>query len=367
MIRMTGAMTRCSRRGFVAALLSSTTLATGVALAQNQAGNAKLGQRAPTANGGAAQAGNAAAPQAADPPAEDRRLTILLTNWEQKSAAIRSLHGKHHRSRSNSVFGTDSRAVGKFYFEAPDKGRIDLKGTEPEKGAVSFLKMKDGTPYKLTADRDEKWVCDGKQVLVINDAEKQFEAIEIPPEMQGKNIVDSPLPFLFGMKVVEMKKRFQMELIGYDPDTRIAKLTAIPLQARDAQNFIRAEIALDTKRYLPVFVALTDPAGTMVTRYKFEDVEIDDNGALDKLVDWIGGGRDPFAPNLRGYKKVQPPPPVQQAGGVPNGAGGKVNQTNATKGAPPITPNRPTNGSAPRTTFQTPTAGTSNTTRPAPR
>jgi TIGR03009 family protein len=344
----------------VAALLSSTTLATGVALAQNQAGNTKLGQRAQPAPAGPKAP---AAPQAGEAPVEDRRLTILLTNWEQKSASIKSLHGKHVRSRANSVFATDSRATGKFYFEAPDKGRIDLKGTEPAKGAVSSLQTKQGEPYKLTADRDEKWVCDGKQVLVINDADKQFESIEIPKEMQGKNIVESPLPFLFGMKVVEMKKRFQMELISYDAETRIAKLTAIPLQQRDAQNFIRAEILLDTKRYLPTFVALTDPAGTMVTRYIFQDVEIDDNNALNALAGMFG--RDPFVPNLRGYQKVQAP--LQQAGGpAPNGAGGKVNQAGA-KASPPVVPNRPTNGTAPRTTFQTQGTGTSNTTRPAPR
>lgn len=355
-------MTRC-RCTMVVAFLAGMLAATGITLAQGAAGNAKLGQQRQPAGNAAPAPKAPAAPQAAQPPAEDPRLNILLNNWEISSAKIKSLHGKHIRSRSNSVFGTDSRATGKFYFEAPDKGRIDLTGKPPAKGDVSSLKTKEGEPYKLTADRDEKWVCDGKQVLMINDAEKQYEAIDLPEEMRGKNIVESPLPFLFGMKAAEMKKRFQMDLIDYNPQTKIAKLTAIPLQGRDAQNFIRAEIQLDTKRYLPTFVALTDPAGTIVTRYIFQEVEVDDNNALNALVGMFG--RDPFAPNLRGYQKVQPPP-VQQAGGaVPNGAGGKVNQTGA-KGTPitaPANTNRPTNGTAPRTTFQ-PSGTSSNSVRP---
>lgn len=344
-------MTRCLRT-MVVAFLAFTLLAAGITLAQGPIGNAKVGQRQPVGNAAPAQKAPAA-PQAAQPPAEDPRLNILLNNWEISSAKIKSLHGKHIRSRSNSVFGTDSRATGKFYFEAPDKGRIDLTGKPPAKGDVSALKTKDGEPYKLTADRDEKWVCDGKQVLMINDAEKQYEAMELPEEMRGKNIVESPLPFLFGMKAAEMKKRFQMDLIDYNPETRIAKLKAIPLQARDSQNFIRAEIMLDTKRYLPTFVALTDPAGTIVTRYIFQEVEIDDNNALKAIGEFFG--RNPFSPDLRGYKKVQPPPVQQVKGEQAPGAKGVVNPADGKKviATPPANTNRPTSGGiAPRTTFQ---------------
>lgn len=345
-------MTRCLRT-MVVAFLAFPLLAAGIALAQAPAGNAKVGPRQPVGNAAPAQQAPAA-PQPAQPPAEDPRLNILLNNWEISSAKIKSLHGKHLRSRSNSVFGTDSRATGKFYFEAPDKGRIDLTGKPPAKGDVSALKTKDGEPYKLTADRDEKWVCDGKQVLMINDAEKQYEAIELPEEMRGKNIVESPLPFLFGMKAAEMKKRFKMDLIGYDPKTKIAKLIAIPLQGRDAQNFIRAEIQLDTSRYLPTYVALTDPAGTIVTRYIFQDVEIDDNNALKAIGEFFG--RNPFAPDLRGYKKVQPPPVQQVKGEQAPGAKGTVNPAGGKNviATPPSNTNRPTSGTTPRTTFQQP-------------
>lgn len=342
-------MTR-SLRTFAGVFLAVLSLATGIALAQAQPGKAKVTPRI------VAPAGADVPRPAPAAPASDPRLDALLRAWEESSAKIKSLQGEHLRSRSNSVFATDARATGKFYFEAPDKGRIDLKGAPPEKGASSPLKDANGAPYALTADRDEKWVCDGEQVLMINEAEKQYESIPIPKEMQGKNIIESPLPFLFGMKVAEMKKRFQMELIDYNPTNKSAKIMAVPLQARDAQNFIRAEITLDTKNFIPQRVYLTDPAGTIVTRYFFHKVSVKHEGRFDGIREFFDLDGDPFAPNLRGYQKIQPP--VEQLGGpVPNGAKNKIVPLNGKSTAPVFPPNtgspRPNNGIVPRSGTQT--------------
>lgn len=331
-------MTR-SLRTFAGVFLAALFLATGLALGQSQPGSAKVtprpaGQPAtngvrPAAAGAAAPrqpaVGNPATPAVAQPAKPDPRLEYLLRQWEVKSAEIKSLHGKHMRSRSNSVFATDARASGEFYFEAPDKGRIDLVGRAPKKDEASSKKTKEGESFTLTADRDEKWVCDGTQVLMINEAQKEFESIELPKEMRGANIIESPLPFLFGMKVADAKQRFDMELMQYDEKTQRAVIKAIPLQNKDAQNFIRAIIWLDTKRYVPTYVGLTDPAGTITTEYIFQNIEINNDGIRGIIpVVW---GRDPFKPNLKGYKEVQPPDPVQRVGGVqPNGAANKVKQ-----------------------------------------
>lgn len=267
-----------------------------------------------------------------------RQLEVILREWEVSSAKIKTLDGTHMRSRSNSVFATDARAAGEFHFEAPDKGRIDLKGMPPAKGAVSRNKTKENEPYSLTADRDEKWICDGKKVLMINEVEKQFESIPLPEEMQGVNIIESPLPFLFGMKAAAAKQRFQMELIQYDPEKKYARITAIPLQAKDAQNFIRADIVLDTEKYLPKFVSLVDPAGTITTQYAFLEVNVNNEGLGRKVADIFGP--NPFKPNLRGYKEVQPPPPVvDRAGGpIPGGPANRIKTTGGNTPAPTFPP-----------------------------
>ncbi len=344
-------MTR-SLRTFAGVFLAVLSLATGIALAQAQPGKAKVTPRI------VAPAGADVPRPAAAAPASDPRLDALLRNWEISSAKIKSLDGKHIRSRSNSVFATDARAAGVFYFEAPDKGRIDLKGTPPKEGAVSPKKTKEGEAYSLTADRDEKWICDGKQVLMIDELQKQYEAIPLPEDMQGANIIESPLPFLFGMKAAVAKQRFQMELIQYDAEKHFARITAIPLQAKDAQNFIRAEIVLDTQKYLPMFVSLVDPAGTITTQYIFQEVNVNNSGFMAKAKDIFVG--DPFKPNLRSYKLVQPPPVEQLGGPVPNGAKNKIVPLNGKSTAPVFPPNtgspRPNNGIVPRSGTQTGTA-----------
>lgn len=331
------------------AMLAALSLSTGMVLAQVQPGRAQVqprGNVTPAANGQRPAAGNTApAPATARKP--DPVLDAILRNWEVSSARIKTLDGKHLRSRCNSVFATDARAAGEFHFEAPDKGRIDLTGTSPVKGAVSSKKTKDGEPYSLLADRDEKWICDGKQVLMIDEVDKQYESIPLPPEMQGTNIIESPLPFLFGMKAAAAKERFDLELIEYNRERNYARITAIPLQAKDAQNFIRAEIVLDTTKYLPKFVSLVDPAGTITTQYIFQEVNVNNAGFSAKVADIFGG--DPFKPNLRGYKMVQPPPVVERTGGpVPGGANNGIRPVNGNFPPQPNSNPRPKNAVVPR-------------------
>lgn len=325
-------MTR-SLRTFTGAFVAASTLAAGVTLAQSQPGSAKVQPRpasapantqrqagtgaAPAANSGRQPAGNPKGVEVkpVDPQqleaeqqrqAELRRqLEIILKNWEISSAKIKTLDGKHLRSRSNSVFATDARAEGEFHFEAPDKGRIDLKGMTLKEGSVSPKRSANGQPFALTADRNEKWICDGKQVLMIDEEEKQYETIPLPEEMRGANIIESPLPFLFGMKVAAAKQRFDMELVQYDGKQQRAHIKAVPLQAKDAQNFRRAEIFLDTEKYLPTHVSLVDPAGTITTQYIFVEVHKNNEGIVRKWKDLTEG--DPFKPSLRGYKMIQPP------------------------------------------------------------
>lgn len=329
-------MTR-SLRTFVVAFLAALSLATGMVLAQAQPGKATVQPRgtvAPAANGPRPAAGNPAPSAAAKP---DPILEAILRNWEISSAKIKTLDGKHIRSRSNSVFATDARAAGEFHFEAPDKGSIDITGAPPPKGAVSSKKTDKGEPYSLIADRAERWICDGKRVLMIKEEEKEYESIELPEEMRGTNIIESPLPFLFGMKAAAAKERFQMELIQFNREQKYARITAVPLQAKDAQNFIRAEIVLDTEKFLPKFVSLTDPAGTIVTQYIFQDVVVNNATLGQKWRELVGG--DPFKPNLRGYKMVQPPPVVDRAGGpIPGGAASKISPTGGKTPAPNFPP-----------------------------
>ncbi|HAD58541.1 MAG TPA: hypothetical protein DCG12_04810, partial [Planctomycetaceae bacterium] len=56
-----------------------------------------------------------------------------------------------------------------------------------------------GQPYELISDIPQRWICDGKQLISIDDKQKEAQIHLLPPEMRGDNIMNSPLPFLFGL------------------------------------------------------------------------------------------------------------------------------------------------------------------------
>lgn len=238
----------------------------------------------------------------------DPKLEQILKDWERESAKIKVLQGEHKRSEFNKVFGVEKQSKGMFYFEAPDKGRIDMQGIEVKPGAKSTtVDPVTKKPYELSCGADEGWICTGNEVLVLTPSEKQFEAFPIPPNMQGANIIQSPLPFLFGMKADDAKRRFQLTLRGQNDTSYV--IDAVPRLQMDAQNYSHAMIALDKVTFIPRGVQLIDPAGTKMTKYTFSNIQVNPprNSVLSALGGWFGRDTDPFHPELRGWKKILPP------------------------------------------------------------
>ena len=228
-----------------------------------------------------------------------KELEALLQAWSQNNAKIQKLQGEHHRHVYDLVFNVEKRSMGVFYYEAPGKGRIDLKPAPIRNGEVSGkIDKAAGKPFKLQADRAEKWICDGKVIWQVNDVAKQVDVYAIPAENQGQNIMDGPMPFLFGMPPDKAKMRYVLTLIEETP--QMAMIKVLPRWQVDAVNWREAQIILDKKLYLPTAVKLIDPAGNQETVYRFEKFEVNkpDVGWLQKV---FGVDPDPFRPKLRGY------------------------------------------------------------------
>lgn len=232
-------------------------------------------------------------------------LARLLTNWSQASDRIKTLHGRHTRRVYDNNFFVEKISYGEVWFEAPDKGRIDIKAVEitekmladRQKPDAKVQRDANNVPYKLISDDEAKWICDGERVFDINEKKKEAQVASLPPTLRGENIMDSPLPFLFGMPPQQAVKRFRMEIVeDYRPKHPYVKLKALPLKKEDAMNWSQAEIYLNTESYLPTSVKLLDPPGTSSTVYSFTKVEVNRK-------DWLGNllGKNPWKPSLRGY------------------------------------------------------------------
>jgi len=201
-------------------------------------------------------------------------LERLLTDWAASSEKIRRLEGDHLRRVYDLVYEVEKLSQGRFYYETPDKGRINITPVEitklmlqqRESGEARTKKRKDGMPFELKSDQEECWSCDGLRVYELDVAKKEARVAQLPTDMQGKNIMDSPLPFLFGMPPEKAKRRFEMSLIRpIDPKSGTASLHILPRLPQDAASWASADVILDLKTFLPRAGQLVDPAGTKIT------------------------------------------------------------------------------------------------------
>lgn len=236
-------------------------------------------------------------------------LERLLTDWAASSENIKRLEGDHLRRVYDLVYEVEKLSQGRFYYETPDKGRINITPVEitkkmleqRESGEVPTKKRKDGTPFELKSDQEECWSCDGLRVYELDIQQKQARVAQLPAEMQGKNIMNSPLPFLFGLPPEDAKRRFEMSLIRpIDPKAGKASLHILPRLPQDAASWASADVILDLKTFLPIAVQLVDPAGTKITVYSFSNLKVNENKFFDSLFD----KQDPktrFTPDLRGF------------------------------------------------------------------
>lgn len=226
------------------------------------------------------------------PPA----LNKILNNWERESKKIKKLEGEHTRYWYDDVFQVEKHSKGKFYYEQPDKGRIDIAPKKIEKGAQGRKRNANGKPYQLKPGDNQRWICDGKRIFAIEEDEKTYEVYPIPLERRGANIMEGPLPFLFGMPAETAKKRYFLKLVLNEPNRIV--IAVKPRRRADAANYSEAKVMLDPKTYLPSAVQLIHPGGKQSTVYTFTNVVANKNRGF--IIKWLGD--KPFSPDLDDYQ-----------------------------------------------------------------
>ncbi|MEZ6065107.1 MAG: hypothetical protein R3B90_05250 [Planctomycetaceae bacterium] len=216
-----------------------------------------------------------------------------LREWEHYTRGIQRLRGSFDRYTYDSTFLVERRAVGEFWYEKPDHARIDFRPAPDDrlpKPNASGLRVNPGKlgpnnqPYTVQPDSSSRWVCTGDALLQIDDDQKQYTIMDIPPSLQGDNISNSPLPFLFGMSAAAMQERYFLTLgsmhnprgEGGRPAT--IHVVAYPKLQQQAREWKRAEVLLDPGRafqiegqpvYVPTAIKLLDPTGNQETVYVF--------------------------------------------------------------------------------------------------
>ena len=265
----------------------SLILSTGLLSAQ-QPGRATLQPR----NGAGPRGTSTAQPPPEQAPRVDRpppgnmemplskELEDLLVQWEEQSGNIGRLQGEFIRYVYDMVYLAETRAAGRFYYEAPDKGRMDFAPTELR--SAPRLAAND-RPYTLQTDAHQRWICTGELIYIIDDDKKLYDLIKIPAHQQGRNIINGPLPFLFGMKAAQAKARYYLNLgdkhwpqgkVAIDEQGKEVRLApqlhiiAAPKLEQDQKEWRRAEVLL-TPEFLPRAIRLINTTGSKETAYIF--------------------------------------------------------------------------------------------------
>ena len=236
-------------------------------------------------------------------------LDQVLDAWEQQSGQIKTFSCDFTRLVYDPVFGPGkdlhrNEEQGVLSYQNPDKGSFQIKEVR-----VWDAKLQQHVTDGNTVG--EHWVCDGKSVFEYKHTQKQLVERPIPPEMQGKSIVDGPLPFLFGAEAEKLKRRYWMRV---DPRAQQGTiwLVAQPKRQEDAANYRRVELMLDAQRMLPsaMRVTMPDQSWTVYT-FKLADAQI--NSRMTQL--WNQLFQSPRTP--LGWKRIVEQPSMAQAPAAP--------------------------------------------------
>lgn len=244
-----------------------------------QGSNGALGNQA--MNGGAnPPAGGVPAAVLAQPPfpplapAEQDYLNRILAAWEKSTSEIQQFKCDFNRWQYDLAKVTNPEepyTVGKgvVRYMSPDKGMFKVD-------EIKFRKQGGDGKYTYEPIQNnfgEYWICDGDNVHLYDRTQKVAKIYQLPTEMKGKQVFNSPLPFLFGVEAQKMAQRYWLRPLPHpvdkngQPNTKVIVLEAYPKTQNDAQNYHHVIVYLEndesTKTHLmPLAIIICLPEWT---------------------------------------------------------------------------------------------------------
>lgn len=251
----------------------------------------------------------------------------FLDHWEQQSRKVTKYVCDFRRFEYDPVrcdwrdpntqqLAAATVAFGQIRYAEPDRGYyetteiFDFAGPPKSAGEQADYKQRDGEGDK------EKWICDGRNIYEFDFQQKRLYETEIPAELQGDGIVNSPIPFLFGARKDQILNRYWVRIIPKENQS-IYWLEAYPKRIEDARLYSKIEVIIAANDFLPegmhVYSPQYDPKqNNMESRYfAFENRQI--NSQLSIFKDFLGQFVRPSTPIVGGWKRVKRQPLHDQA------------------------------------------------------
>jgi len=235
-------------------------------------------------------------------PQQQAQMEMVLRAWEQRGSAVKTFECDFVRLEYDPVFGGADKPThtdqGQLKYAAPDKGLFEVTG-EIVNGQV------------IKGQRAEKWITDGKSIFAYDFQHKQVVEHPLPPEMQGKNIVNGPIPFLFGAKADDLKRRFWIRIVTPPQVQGQTWLEVYPRYQHDAANYRCVEVILKNENMLPAAIQVHATNGKNRTVYNLGNPLVNDPLRIFK-------GNPFHASTPFGWKHVVEQPPEARVSEQPS-------------------------------------------------
>lgn len=209
-------------------------------------------------------------------PAALAQLQQLLTNWEAQSKSTKTLECTFSRWHYD-VFAAPAgihatRADGVIKYGSPDQGlfRVDrllfYAGMDPDSKPI--FKEQPG-------QFGEYWVCNGEQLIEFDRTKQECRIQDLPPEMRGQKIFNSPLPFVFNLDAKQIQERYWVRQVEA-PSPEMVVVEAWPRRQEDRAQYKLVQIALDSATYQPKALLMYAPNFDKVRAPKWDHYEFTD-------------------------------------------------------------------------------------------
>lgn len=208
---------------------------------------------------------------------QETELTQLLQAWEVQSNKVDRLEcdfTRWHYDLVAAPAGVHATwAKGEIRYASPDKGMFKVNELKFFKG------MQAGKPQYDVSDGQfgEYWVCNGQQLLDFDRGEKKCTIQDLPPEMQGTDIFESPLPFVFNLDANKIRERYWVRTVE-SPKQGMIVVEAWPKRQEDRAQYRLVQIVLDPQSFLPQALLMYAPnynaqAAPAWDHYEFSNVK----------------------------------------------------------------------------------------------
>ena len=190
-------------------------------------------------------------------------LDRFLDIWEKKSNQITYFETEFQcwRIGNNNLLGADTSTYGMIRYVAPNIGIFE------EIGLVVNNEREAAPPERRT-----KFLSTGDKIYEYDFVEKQVSIYTIPVDQRDSIAGGGPMPFVFGAKAADLKKRYYLKIIPTPPERANRGetwLEAYPRMPEDAAEYRFVRLIFDEKP-LPLGFIQFDTNEKESSSYRFQ-------------------------------------------------------------------------------------------------